>query len=218
MTDVAPYSLGVAVSVQVDQHAWSQGHFDPVIERNSVVPVSRVKNYAPVGAQSNQITIEIFQGESRMVRDNIHLGSLHVPLPQGQPGERSVDVRFTYDVNGLLQVEATVAKTGQTYAVVIEGNPGVLGDDEIQRRLRELAALKIHPRDQIENRTLMARAERLFEQSRGDERDWLGRQILRFEQLLATQDARQIGPGQRALREVLDQIEKSSFIDGGPRP
>jgi molecular chaperone HscC len=218
MTDVAPYSLGVAVSVQVDERSWSQGHFDPVIERNSVVPVSRVKTYAPVGAQSTQITIEIFQGESRLVRDNIHLGSLHVPLPQGQPGERSVDVRFTYDINGLLQVEATVAKTRQTYAVVIEGNPGVLGDDEIQQRLRALADLKIHPRDQLENRTLMARAERMFEQSRGDERDWLGRQILRFEQLLATQDGRRIGAGQREFRALLDQIEKNSFIDGGPRP
>lgn len=153
-----------------------------------------------------------------MARDNIPLGSLKVPLPQGSEQDRAVDVRFTYDINGLLQVEAKVSKTGQTYAIVIEGNPGVLTDDEIQQHLKSLAELKIHPREQLENRTLLARAERLYEQSRGDEREWLGRQILRFEQLLATQDARRIAPGQKTLREILDQLDKNSFLDSGPRP
>ncbi|HEX7640473.1 MAG TPA: molecular chaperone HscC [Burkholderiaceae bacterium] len=217
MTDVAPYSLGVEVSVQLDERNWSGGHFDPIIERNSVVPVSRVKTYAPVNKESRSIVLEIFQGESRLVKDNIALGTLHVALPQGTEAERAVDVRFTYDVNGLLQVEATVAKNGQTFGLVIEGNPGVLGDEEIQRRLAELSKLKIHPRDQLENRTLLARAERLYEQSRGDLRQWLGRQIIVFEQALATQDARRIAPVQQALREILDEMEKTSFLDGGPR-
>jgi molecular chaperone HscC len=218
MTDVAPYSLGVKVSVQVDQTNWSSGHFDPVIERNAVVPVSRVKQYSPVNAATRSLAIEIYQGESRMVRDNIHLGSLQVPMAGPESDDRTTDVRFTYDVNGLLQVEATVLKTGQTYGVVIEGNPGVLSEAEIEQRLRELSELKIHPRDQLENRTLLARAERLFEQCRADERAWLGRQILHFEQLLATQDKRQIAPGQRALREVLDRMESITFLDGGPQP
>ena len=182
-----------------------------------MVPVSRVKTYAPVNKESRSIVLEIFQGESRLVKDNIALGTLHVALPQGTEAERAVDVRFTYDVNGLLQVEATVAKNGQTFGLVIEGNPGVLGDEEIQRRLAELSKLKIHPRDQLENRTLLARAERLYEQSRGDLRQWLGRQIIVFEQALATQDARRIAPVQQALREILDEMEKTSFLDGGPR-
>ena len=218
MTDVAPYSLGVEVSMQMDARSFSAGHFDPVIERNTVVPVSRMKTYSPLSAESTSISLEIYQGEARLVRDNIRLGTLQVPLPQGQPQDRAVDVRFTYDVNGLLQVEATVAKVGRTYAVVIEGNPGVLTEQEIQERLRGLAQLKIHPREQMENRTLLARAERLYEQHRGDARDWLGHQIRLFEQALGTQDARRIGPAQRALREILDQLEKTTFLDGGPRP
>ena len=218
MTDVAPYSLGVEMSVRLDDASWSQGHFDPIIERNTVVPVSRVKTYSPTNPRSDHVALQVFQGEARMARDNIPLGSLKVPLPQGAEHERAIDVRFTYDVNGLLQVEATVAKVGRTYAVVIEGNPGVLTEQEIQERLRGLAQLKIHPREQMENRTLLARAERLYEQHRGDARDWLGHQIRLFEQALGTQDARRIGPAQRALREILDQLEKTTFLDGGPRP
>ena len=217
MTDVAPYSLGVAISVRLDERESSPGHFDPVIERNSVVPISRVKQYSPTNANSRSAEIQIYQGEARLVRDNIHLGNLQVPLPEGREHERAVDVRFTYDVNGLLQVEATVAKTGQTYGLVIEGNPGVLTEDEIATRLRALADLKIHPRDQAENRALLARAERLFEQSRADERAWIGQQIMGFERILATQEARRIGPAQRDFRTLLDRLERDSFLDGAPR-
>ena len=218
MTDVAPYSLGIAMSMRLDDDTWSHGHFDPIIERNTVVPVSRVKTYAPTGQRSDHVALQVYQGEARMARDNIALGSLKVPLPPGSEQDRSVDVRFTYDVNGLLQVEARVAKTGLSYGIVIEGNPGVLTDEEIQQHLKSLAELKIHPREQLENRTLLARAERLYEQSRGDEREWIGRHILRFEQLLATQDTRRIAPGYKALAEVLDQHDRNSFIDSGPRP
>ena len=216
MTDVAPYSLGIELSMRLDETTWSHGHFDPIIERNTVVPVSRVKTYYPTGPRADHIALQVYQGEARMVRDNISLGSLKVPLPQGNEQERAIDVRFTYDINGLLQVEAKVAKTGQTYGVVIEGNPGVLTEDQIQQHLKSLAELKIHPRDQLENRTLLARAERYYEQLRGDQRDWLGRQIMSFEQLLATQDARRIAPGQRTLRDILDQLDKSTYLDGGP--
>ena len=217
MTDVAPYSLGLELSIRVDENSWSQGHFDPVIERNTVVPVSRVKTYSPTNPKSGHIELQVYQGEARMARDNILLGSLRVPLPQGAEHERTVDVRFTYDVNGLLQVEAKVARTGETHGVVIEGNPGVLTEQQIQEHLRGLAELKIHPREHLENRTLLARAERFYEQSRGDERAWIGRQILAFEQLLQTQDQRRIHPGQRTLRDILDQLEKTTFLDDGPR-
>ncbi len=215
MTDVAPYSLGIEMSVHLDEHTVSPGHFDPVIERNTVVPVSRVKRYWPMSETSRSLRIQIYQGEGRMVRDNIHLGSLDVPVPV-VAGERPVDIRFTYDVNGLLQVEATVLRSGTTHRVVIEGNPGVMTEAEIAERLETLAALKIHPREQIENRTLLARAERLYVQFRSAEREWLARQILGFERLLSTQDSRTILPGQRAFAQLLDRLENDTRLDPNP--
>jgi molecular chaperone HscC len=216
MTDVSPYSLGVEVSIQLDERSSSQGHFDPIIERNTAVPVSRVKQYIPRREGQSSVDLQIYQGEARMVRDNIHLGTLRVPLPRAPLADCAVDVRFTYDVNGLLQVEATVCKTQETVSLVIEGNPGLLTQVEIGERLRALADLKIHPRDKLENRTLLARAERLYEQFRGAEREWLGAQILRFEQLLATQDERRIAPGRRDFAELLDRVERDSFLGDGP--
>lgn len=217
MTDVSPYSLGVAVSIQLDERQSSTGHFDPLIERNSPVPISRVKQYVPTRDHQPSIDLEIYQGEARMVRDNIHLGTLKVALPKLPAPECATDVRFTYDVNGLLQVEATVLKTQQRFNLVIEGNPGLLSEAEIAQALQRLADLKIHPRDRLENRTLMARAERLYEQCRGDQREWLGAQILRFERALATQEERSVKPARKELEQALDHIERQPVLDDEPR-
>ncbi|SEK16380.1 MULTISPECIES: Hsp70 family protein [unclassified Variovorax] len=212
MTDVAPYSLGVAVSRWLSETTATHGHFDPIIERNSTVPVSRSKSYVPNSASQTSVDLHVFQGESRMVRDNVHLGTLHVPLPRGPVSEAAVDVRFTYDVNGLLQIEATVQKTQETFSLLIEGNPGLLSEAEIKERLAALSELKIHPRDRMENRTLLARAERVYQQLRGDVREWLGMRISEFERALATQDKRVIAPVHRQFQEQLEQIERDSHL------
>lgn len=214
MTDVSPYSLGVAVSKRMPDGSSTHGHFDPIIERNTTVPVSRVKNYIPVSPSQPFIDLHIFQGESRMVRDNIHLGDLRVELPGLSPEDSAVDVRFTYDVNGLLQVEATVLKTRKTFSVVIEGNPGLLTDEEITERLAAMRALKIHPRDTLENRTVLAKAERIYGQLRGTAREWVSEQILKFEASLATQDPRIVAQARVRLEEQLNQLERNAAVLG----
>jgi molecular chaperone HscC len=212
MTDVAPYSLGVAVTRGLSEATRSAGHFDPIIERNSTVPISRVKNYRAATQNQFFLDLNIFQGESRMVHDNIHLGDLRVEIPGGAIEDSSVDVRFTYDVNGLLQVEATVLKTQKRFSLLIEGNPGLMTEDEIAKRVLSLAELKIHPRDSLENRTVLAQAERHFQQLRSDAREWLGVQIMEFDKALATQDLRVVTTARKRLEEQLAHIERSGVL------
>ena len=207
MTDVCPYTLGTAVSRHMEGGARAHGLYSPIIQRNTVVPVSRVQRYVPIEPDQPSIRIDVYQGESRLVRDNILLGEVTVPLKSGHDHAGGVDVRFTYDVNGLLEVEVTVVATTETRRLVVEGNEGSLGPDEIARRLEALAALKVHPRDTLENRTLLARAERLYEQLLGQGRDHLGQMILRFEQTLATQDSRLVARDAALFREALQGIE-----------
>lgn len=212
MTDVTPYSLGVAVSMQIGPQQFSEGHFDPVIERNCAVPISRVKQYFPTRDGQSEINLQVFQGEARMVKDNIHLGNLKIVLPGGATQDSGVDVRFTYDVNGLLQVEATVSKTQRTFSLVIEGNPGVLSQEEIAAKLAALTTLKIHPRDRQEHRTLLARAERLYQQLRGEVREYTRREILMFEQALASQDGKVIAKAKIGFEEFLGHLERDAFV------
>ena len=218
MTDVSPYSLGVEVSMSLGDGNRSDGHFDPIIERNSAVPISRVKTYYPVRKNQSRLELNIFQGEARMVSDNIKLGTLNVELPTGAIDDNAVDVRFTYDVNGLLQVEATLKKTGVRHEILIEGNPGMLTDDEIARRFASLSELKIHPRERIENRTLLARAERLYGQLRGKHREWLGQQIMGYERMLDTQDNRMIDSNRKKFAQMIDETEHDNFINPSHEP
>ena len=213
MTDVAPYSLGIDTARHLGGEQFSYGHFDPIIERNTIVPVSRVKTYHPLHDNQPVLEINVFQGEARMAKDNIALGKLEIPLARGPKADGGVDVRFTYDANGLLQVEAKILKTQQTHALLITGNPGMLSEVEIAERFEALSELKIHPRDKMENRTLMARAERLYQQLRGPLRESLGNHILRFELTLDQQDLRRIAVEARAFEDMLDEYDSEKFIN-----
>jgi molecular chaperone HscC len=212
MTDVAPYSLGVEVCMRLADGKSSDGHFSPVIERNTAVPVSRVGHYRAVDARQSVVQLRIFQGESRLVKDNILLGQLDVSLQPDGNEEKAVDVRFTYDVNGLLEVRANVNNSTESHVLIIEGNPGMLTDEEIRQRFVELEKIKMHPRDTLEMRTLLARADRIYQQVRGELRSWLSVQIAEFEGVLETQNPRHINPAKKKFSDMLNSIESDSHL------
>ena len=167
MTDVAPFTLGISVSHKGEDGVRTSGLFMPIIERNTVIPASRVKVVTTIEDNQTSLNLEVFQGEAPLVKDNIKLGTMKLRLPPAREGEVGVGVRFTYDPSGLLEVEATVDKTGVTQRVVIEGNPGALSPQEVAERLEKLSALKLNPRDDAGNAALLSRAQRLFEQRLG---------------------------------------------------
>ncbi|MEW5568845.1 molecular chaperone HscC [Rossellomorea marisflavi] len=207
LTDVCPFSLGTAISKQVGYDQYSDGHFFPIIERNTPIPVSRVERLAPIADQQKTITLEVYQGESRMVENNLKLGSLKVDIPPGPAGKEEVDVRYTYDVNGLLEVEVTILSTGEKKNMLIEQSDSGLSDKEMQERMEQLASIKIHPRERTENRLLVARGERLYEEALGDKRSVIARAIEQFEIALGTQDDQLIKRASSEFKEALDQFE-----------
>ncbi|WP_141452491.1 molecular chaperone HscC [Pseudoxanthomonas sp. z9] len=209
LTDVCPHTLGVGTSQQGANGQVTSGIFSPIIHRNSTVPVSRIERYQPLQDWQRQVEFEIFQGESPRVEHNVRLGKISVAVPAKAAHENPVDIRFTYDVNGLLQVEATVVATGETHEVILEQNPGILSQAEIRERLAALAALKIHPRDQQENLSLIARAERLYEEllwARGDLQDAL----VRFRGALDSQDPDVIREHRTHFAAMLQHIESQA--------
>jgi molecular chaperone HscC len=207
LTDVCPYTLGTEVSRRDDDGSYHNGFFHPIIQRNSTVPVSREDVFYPLQDNQTQLKIDVYQGESPMVDRNVKLGELNVPLGTRKPrDENSVNVRFTYDINGVLQVEATVAATGKTYEVVLQQNPGILDGQEIRARLARLAELKIHPRDKQENIAVLARAERLYEE-RLDDRPLLQQWIASFRAILDSQDVARIGKHRLEFDEGLRRLE-----------
>lgn len=211
MTDVCPYSLGVDVVEMGPNGVLRSGVFSPVIERNTVVPASRMKVFSTAQTGQKLVEFGVYQGEARLVADNIRLGKVSVPVPPGRAGEIAIECRFSYDVNGLIEVDLFVPQSGQRRQLVIvdeEDGPAPDLDD----RRAALAALKVHPRDEDANRAAMARAERCFEAFLGERRAYVAQLILRFEAALERQDPRHADSARRELLAALDELEGETYL------
>lgn len=207
LTDVCPYTLGTTVSIKKSHGQFESGHFLPIIERNTVVPVSRVERVYTIYDDQRIINVDILQGESRLSKDNIYLGELNVPVPPRLAGEEAIDIRFTYDINGILEAEVTVISTGIKRSVIIENNLGHMTKEEIAAHIEELSYLKIHPRENQENRLIMARGERLYQEKLGETRQEIGRLLRNFEDVLEKQDLKEIKEARQKLKDIFDTIE-----------
>lgn len=211
LTDVAPYTLGIETSNKTDDSHFVTGVFLPIIERNSYVPVSRVESVGTLVDGQTKLLFHVYQGESPKVKDNIKLGSLSIKIPKGPAGKEEVEVRFTYDINGVLEIETTTVSTGEKHTKVIIENKGTMTEEDIAKRLKALASLKIHPRDDAENKLLMSKLERLYQENLGDTRAMVGHYISQFEAVLNKQDKKQILEARKQLNEFLDQFEYNPF-------
>lgn len=125
-------------------------------------------------------------------------------MPKGLKGSESVDVTYTYDINSLLEVEVKVVSTGISKKMIIKGQENQMSEEEIQKRMEELAYLKIQPRDYEENRLVLLRAERMYEESLGDRRQKLDRYITAFEAALKKGDHHEIQDAREELNEILE--------------
>lgn len=210
LTDVCPYTLGIETTKRLGPNQFDSGHFSPIIERNTPIPVSKVESYSTLHDDQSQIRVIIYQGESRLVQNNIKLGEMLVDVPPDKAGEQSIDVRFTYDINGILEVEVTVCSTSVKKRVVIEKNPGKMTPEEIESRLQELKEIKIHPRERSENRLLLAKGERLYEETIGEKRAEIAFILEQFERVLATQKEQEIKKAAAELRQRLEHLERWS--------
>ena len=155
----------------------------------------------------------MYQGEQRYCDDNTYLGHLEIAVPPGPRGEQYVRVRFTYDINGLLEVDV-VGRDGQSGRLVLQGSG--MTEAEVEQRLKELEALKMHPRDQEGPRTLIARGERLYAMTVGQMREQVA-QILDWYQLqLSTQESLRIAKASRRTAAFFDQAEAYVGLDDLP--
>jgi molecular chaperone HscC len=214
MTDVSPFTLGIEISEQhgEDKSQRIHGQFMPIIERNTIIPASRSKIVFPIDDKQRTLALRVFQGEAPVVKDNVLLGELSIKLPPGPATKQSVDVRFTYDTSGLLEVQATIVSSGRVEKLVIEGNPGVMQPDEIARRLAQLAKLKIHPRDDMKTRALVARAARLYEERLGDTRAIIGHALGQLTAALERQEPEEIEAASCMLSDVLERFDQDFLV------
>ncbi len=210
ITDVAPFTLGVEVSERDPSGGLRQGIFSPIIDRNTPIPTSREHVYATMSDNQREVNLGIYQGEARLVADNIKLDELKIPVPPAPAGDITVHIRFTYDSSGLLEVDANVPASGLTRNLVIVDEEDRRDAEDLARRRAELAKLKFHPREDAENVALLARANRCYENFTGHARNTIGQWIGQFESVIERQDPHDISSAREQLTQALDELEGQS--------
>ena len=209
VTDVAPFTLGISTVSHLGRHA-ATGVFTPILERGTVIPASRVERFHTIEDNQTEILVEIFQGEHAACADNQKLGELKVSgLPKGPAAEQAIDVRFTYDLNGILEVETTVVATKKKHELVLERTSGRMTRAQIEDARKAMARLKIHPRDTLPNATALARADALHVELTGDARYLLAQAIAVFRATLDRQDPRAIEEMRGQLNALVARLRGS---------
>jgi len=214
MTDVCPFTLGYETSRRMGENEpVEHGIFAPLIERNTTIPVSRSHVVSTMNKGQTKIDVRVFQGEAPYVRDNIRIGSYSVSVPHNMSTHEEIDIRFTYDSSGVLEVISTVLSTGKPSKLIIENNPGALSASDIANRFKELERIKIHPRDEVENEALISRISAAFENALGLQRRELSSLLGEFETGLKTHDKRHIEEVRGKVLAALVNLESSDVFE-----
>jgi molecular chaperone DnaK len=136
LLDVTPLSLGIATG----QSASAGGLFTKLIERNTTIPTKRSQMCTTAVDNQPAVTIEVYQGERALARDNKPLGTFDLtdipPAPRGIP---QIEVSFDIDANGIVNVSAKDLGTGKEQSIVISGG-SALPKDDIDRMIKDAEA------------------------------------------------------------------------------
>ena len=207
MTDVSPFSVGIETATKLKNGTVIGGFFQPIIERNTPLPASRQSSFSTMDDNQTQLRVDIYQGEAPKVSDNVHLGQFKLDVPKGKAGHEGMFVRITYDPSGLIEVEATSITDGKKAGLVIRDNVSNLTEADIAKRLKQMQAFKMHPREDEENTAFLARIRRLYEMASGDDRHLLQGMLMEFEGALEGQDPAEISRMRGDMGETLDRID-----------
>ncbi|MCP5491503.1 MAG: molecular chaperone DnaK [Chlamydiales bacterium] len=128
LLDVVPLTLGIETL---------GGVLTPLIERNTTIPTQKKQTFSTAADNQPAVTINVYQGERKMVKDNKLIGTFNLegipPAPRGTP---QIEVAFNLNADGILEVSAKDQGSGKEHKIEIKASSG-LSDDEIERMVKD---------------------------------------------------------------------------------
>ena len=219
LLDVTPLSLGVEVK---------GGLFERLIEKNTTIPTEESKIFTTAAPNQTSVQIRVFQGEREIAEENELLGAFMLQgIPPAPAGTPQIEVTFSIDENGIVNVSAEDQGSGNSEEITIEGGVG-LSDEEIeemQQEAEEHAEEDQKRRERIEARneaeSTIQRAETLLEENEDavddDLREDIESEIEAVEEVLEDDDAttEDYEDAIESLTEALQEIGKQMYDQAG---
>lgn len=129
LLDVLPFSLGIETI---------GGVMTRLLERNTTLPAHATNTFTTNEDDQESVEVCIYQGERAFAKDNMLLGRFELQgIPPSQRGKPRIQVSFTVDANGILQVDAEERITGKTCGIKVQANAGGLTEEERRRMIQE---------------------------------------------------------------------------------
>ncbi len=165
MTDVCPFTLGTNVVWDKED---DRPHICPVLERNCPLPFSKTIQLYTTGDYQELMRVGIYQGEAYYADENVCLGELLIGVRRRLAGQEGIRVTFSYDINGVLQVEAENAMHQVVKKLIVND---ALSEKEIEESLIQLEQLKMPDKETEEYALIHAKLEWLYQQQTGTARN-----------------------------------------------
>jgi molecular chaperone HscC len=205
MTDVCPFTLGVQTAKEFGSEI-KAGYFTPIIHRNTTIPVSKELSFGTMHANQREVVVDVYQGEHRLVEKNHKLGELRVvDIPPG-PAGKQISIRFTYDLNGILEVEAYVPGVGKKFRTVLTQHAHHLDEDDLAEAIEKLQSLKYYPREDAETQNLLRFSERVVGEVSPLQRQQLEEAIDSLEAAMGQSDRELVSFTRQGLLQVLSLL------------
>jgi len=150
LIDVLPLSLGVGTS---------DGLFSPIIKRNTPIPVKKSARYTTDKDFETSIKIEIYEGERQFTKDNFLIGEFILSgIKKQKKGLSLIEVTFSIDCNGLLQIYAKDIKGDSESSLIVERKSTKMNDDNINDIIQEAESKLLND---IENKSILTKKNEL---------------------------------------------------------